>query len=268
MNPLHIISTFILLTVLDLGIGQENGCVTLREGDQSFTENVEYVPMAWYETPAIVSSAPACTGEEALGLANFDVTNQQMTASSFSRNHEPGRGRLNLAAGRGKKGAWCSRTNNEMQYLQVDFWRNVKITKFETQGRQDYGQWVTSYKLAYAMDGEVGFQTYQENDVDKVFTGNSDRNTVVTHVLLQPIRARSVKIMPTANAWEGRISMRAEFYGCVLTDRYQVIGRKVHMDFVKEYLTAKKNVDFGDSQELPNNIELEILADTVYVKVR
>lgn len=39
------------------------------------------------------------------------------------------------------------------------------------------------------------------------------------------------------------------------------------MDFVREHLTAKKSVDFGDSQERPNNIELEILADTVFVKV-
>ena len=40
------------------------------------------------------------------------------------------------------------------------------------------------------------------------------------------------------------------------------------MDFVREHLTAKKSVDFSDSQERPNNIELEILADTVFVRVR
>ena len=39
------------------------------------------------------------------------------------------------------------------------------------------------------------------------------------------------------------------------------------MDFVQEHLSTKKNVNFGDSQERPNHIELEILADTVYVKV-
>ena len=50
-------------------------------------------------------------------------------------------------------------------------------------------------------------------------------------------------------------------------DRYQVVGRVVHMDFVQEHLTTKKNVNFGNSQERPNNIELEVLADTIYVKV-
>ena len=39
------------------------------------------------------------------------------------------------------------------------------------------------------------------------------------------------------------------------------------MDFVKEHLESQKMIDFGDSQDRPNNIELEILADTVYVRV-
>jgi len=40
------------------------------------------------------------------------------------------------------------------------------------------------------------------------------------------------------------------------------------MDFVREHLGTKKKINFGDSQELSNGIEIEILADTVYVKVR
>ena len=54
----------------------------------------------------------------------------------------------------------------------------------------------------------------------------------------------------------------------IYTGRYQVLGRVVHMDFIQEHFAAKKDIDFGDSQEQSNNIELEILADTVYVKVR
>ena len=92
-----------------------------------------------------------------------------MSASSFS--HGKPRAiqcRLNLRVGRGKKGAWCSRTKDRNQYLQVNFWRNVKITKVATQGRQVYSQWVTRYKLSYAVDGSTVFQTYQEMGVDKV----------------------------------------------------------------------------------------------------
>ena len=39
------------------------------------------------------------------------------------------------------------------------------------------------------------------------------------------------------------------------------------MDFVREHLTTKKNVNFEDNQERSNNIELEVLADTVYLEV-
>ena len=40
------------------------------------------------------------------------------------------------------------------------------------------------------------------------------------------------------------------------------------MDFVQEHLKTEKKVNFGDSQERSNGIEIEILADTIYAKVR
>ena len=39
------------------------------------------------------------------------------------------------------------------------------------------------------------------------------------------------------------------------------------MDFIQENLRTKHDVNFQDEQERPNNIELEVLADAVYVKV-
>lgn len=39
------------------------------------------------------------------------------------------------------------------------------------------------------------------------------------------------------------------------------------MDFVQDHLKTKKNINFNDTQEQPNNKEIEIMADTVYVKV-
>lgn len=39
------------------------------------------------------------------------------------------------------------------------------------------------------------------------------------------------------------------------------------MDYVQEQLKTEKKVNLGDSQERPNDIDIEILADTVYVKV-
>ena len=39
------------------------------------------------------------------------------------------------------------------------------------------------------------------------------------------------------------------------------------MDYVQEHLRTKREVTFGETQERANGIELEILTDTVYVKV-
>ena len=46
----------------------------------------------------------------------------------------------------------------------------------------------------------------------KVFTGNSDQYSVVTHALKNPIITRYLRIKP--KTWRGYISLRAEFYGC------------------------------------------------------
>ena len=115
-------------------------------------------------------SSSECIGEEPLGLESGLVTNQQMTASSsYNKYHGPSNARLNFAAARGKTGAWSAGTNDQNQWLQVDFLRNVKITKFATQGREECcSQWVTKYKLAYSVYDSSTFQTYQENEVDKV----------------------------------------------------------------------------------------------------
>lgn len=51
------------------------------------------------------------------------------------------------------------------------------------------------------------------------------------------------------------------------TGEYQVIGRVVHMNYVQEYLAAKEKMKFGNVQRKPNRIQLEVLADTMYIEV-
>lgn len=46
----------------------------------------------------------------------------------------------------------------------------------------------------------------------QVFTGNTDRDTVVSRDLYPPIRVRYIRFRPVS--WEGHISMRVELYGC------------------------------------------------------
>ncbi|XP_028514523.1 lactadherin-like [Exaiptasia diaphana] len=149
-------------------------------------------------------------------------------------------------------GAWVAKTSNKEQFLIVDFGQNVKVIQIATQGRQEMDRWVKKYKVSYREEGKhTTYKTVQnEEDEDKVFIGNTDRNGVVTQKV-GPFTARYVQINPTE--WHINIEMRVEFYGCFLSDRYVVTGRNVHMDFVQEFLRDKKSVNFDDEQERPNN---------------
>jgi hypothetical protein len=47
----------------------------------------------------------------------------------------------------------------------------------------------------------------------QVFTGNTDRYTVVTNNLINPIKAKFIRFYPKAGAYYRWPSMRAEVYG-------------------------------------------------------
>ena len=118
----------------------------------------------------LISLSSACTGEEALGLASGLVTDQQMSASSSrDKDQGPENARLNFTGvGPKSRSVWKTDYSDQDPFLQVDFWRNVKITKFQTQGYHQEDWWVKSYTLSYSVDGSPLFQTYQENSADKV----------------------------------------------------------------------------------------------------
>ena len=103
-----------------------------------------------------------------MGLQNGRLRHSQMTASSqWDRFHAPFLGRLHRARHGKYMGAWCARSNNKYQYLQVDFTRPVKIIKMSTQGRQDVSQWVTQYYVTYSVNA-INFVEYKERNNRKV----------------------------------------------------------------------------------------------------
>ena len=142
-------------------------------------------------------------------MENGAIKDAEISASSiWDANHGATRSRLNTIAQEGKTGAWSAKHNNVGQWVQVDFDKGVKFTGIATQGRQDHDQWVKSYKIMYGEDGKH-FEYY---DGGKVFSGNSDKDTIVGHRLNPPIHAKSIRILPVS--WHGHISMRFELYGC------------------------------------------------------
>ncbi|XP_030849105.1 fibropellin-1 isoform X5 [Strongylocentrotus purpuratus] len=150
-----------------------------------------------------------------LGLESYVIPDSSMTASSEeSADHGAKRGRLNVRKVKTLRGAWSARSNNANQWIQVDLLDLYRINSVATQGRQAYNQWVTSYKLACSTDGTT-FHTVQGISInpgaDRIFTGNSDRNTIVTNTLPVPQMCRYVRLMPVR--WFGHISLRMEIYG-------------------------------------------------------
>ena len=64
-------------------------------------------------------------------------------------------------AGGGKTGAWSSRTNDKAQWIQVDFGEVKRVTQVASQGRSDYAQWVTKFRVSYSTFGkEFKFQDH------------------------------------------------------------------------------------------------------------
>lgn len=117
-----------------------------------------------------MTSTIAALCNSALGMKSGAIKNAQITASSvWNKYHTARLARLGTVKRGRYVGAWCARHNNHHQWLKVDFKRPMKITKIETQGRQDTNQWVTRYQLSYSQDG-AHWTLYRYKSADKVET--------------------------------------------------------------------------------------------------
>ncbi|KAI8516814.1 hypothetical protein Bbelb_053950, partial [Branchiostoma belcheri] len=154
------------------------------------------------------ASQRGCT--DPLGMESGAIPDDSITASTFwGVGYEPYRGRLNGVAG---NGAWAVTTSTIGEWLQVDLGEKKPVTGTIIQGRYYYDQWVTSYKLQYSVDGRSWIKYASSVGSEKVFPGNTDRNTPVTNLLDRPIDARYVRFLP--QSWHGYIRMRVEVLGC------------------------------------------------------
>ncbi|XP_035658319.1 uncharacterized protein LOC118403649 [Branchiostoma floridae] len=151
-----------------------------------------------------------------LGMESGAIPDDSITASStWNSDHLPRDGRLNRVQGHG---AWSAGNNSIGQWLQVDLGEMILVSGTIIQGRvySVSGQWVTSYKLHYSADG-ISWTAYANSDgSDKVFAGNTDRNTPVTNLLDHPVATRYVRVV--VQSWYTHISMRLEVLGCYGAD--------------------------------------------------
>ena len=130
--------------------------------------------------------------------------------------HKPYYGRINLASfwGDPARTAWCAKKDDKSPFLQIDLPDVTSITGVATQGLSIFDNWVTSYLFCYSEDKAV-WQCYKEKGYDKIFEGNTDKNSVRRHYFHHPIDGKYVRIRP--QSWYGNhLCMRAELYGCLM----------------------------------------------------
>ena len=157
-----------------------------------------------------------CDAPEAL-IAN--ISDSQLSGSGFYGNDQRfgySRSRLHTQRnddGNDGRAAWTADESTVGEYIQADFGQLQRIQAVATQGRADWDRWVTSYKFAYSTNGVTyDYVTSDDDGSDRVFVGNSDRNTVVENGLDVPIVARFVRLYP--QTWYTSINLRWEVYGC------------------------------------------------------
>ena len=163
------------------------------------------------------------------------IPDSQLTGTGFGGDdpvYGYSRSRLNTQRGddgNNGRGAWSVDENTVGEYIQADFGQLQRIQMIATQGRADWSQWVTSYKLAYSTDNVTYHYITRANGCDRVFSGNSDKSTVVEHSF-NVILARFVRLYPQTH--HGHMALRWELYGCiyngkapeVYTDAYECIS--------------------------------------------
>ncbi|XP_063955375.1 hyalin-like [Lytechinus pictus] len=160
-----------------------------------------------------------------LGLENGFIPDSSLKASSSSHTISngihyrcpPQRVRLStvskeLGNGTILCGAWKPANHNKNQWIQVDLSTLFRVRGVATQNNYGANQWVTSYKIKCSRDG-VHFDTLQDisKNQDKVFQGNSDRNTVVKNAFPEATVCRFIRLLPIS--WNDRIALRMELYG-------------------------------------------------------
>nr|XP_054772514.1 retinoschisin-like [Lytechinus pictus] len=110
-----------------------------------------------------VAYVPANCDPHALGIQSRSIPDTSLTASSeWDALRGPERARLHSQADGPFHGSWVARVGDDKQWIQVDLLDIYHITSVATQGRTDYAQWVTSYKVACSTDGIV-FNTVRVN---------------------------------------------------------------------------------------------------------
>ena len=142
------------------------------------------------------------TTEVAAGLESGAIPDSQLSASSTFSGFSTSEGRLNQTGSNG----WTAGNTTSPQWFKVDLGQVEIVSAVATQGRNNFAQWITSYRIEYSSDDS----NYTVYNGGAAFTANSDQNTIVKNNFSPTFSARYVRFHP--ETWSGHISSRFEVY--------------------------------------------------------
>ena len=119
----------------------------------------------WLYFSVSISGAESPKTPVPLGMESGAIFDSQITASSvFNDKHAVPNVRLHFKGSKNpvRYAGWVPGVKNTNQWLQVDLQQTTRVIGIATQGRHDFGQWVTKYKLQYGDDG-LTFRIYKRN---------------------------------------------------------------------------------------------------------
>jgi len=235
------------------GSTDQETVVTASLKNPVITQYVKLHPKTWNEGIAMRTEfygSSADTYSQPLGMENGNIPDDAIKASTeLDDQHSASRARLNAKPDGEKMGAWVPLESDENQWLQVDLGKVAEITKVSTQGGgEESEQSVVSFVLAFSEDQE-NFLDYQENGDVKVFEGNTDGNTTVSHWLVQPVRARFCTVKP--KTWNEQIALRLELYGKVALDGTPVADELPEENEAVQPQDTQHGEESAENQEVP-----------------
>ncbi|XP_072169817.1 lactadherin-like [Diadema setosum] len=135
------------------------------------------------------------------------------SSSTYSGGTLAQHGRLNIEPdSEGTSAAWTPLDNDQDGWLKIDLGEVFMVTGVVTQGRSNGDQWATSMSISTSLDNIYWVFTIDPvSRGRKVYPANYDRNTHVTSLLPEPVRARYIRIHPIT--FRKRASMRVEVLG-------------------------------------------------------
>ena len=156
----------------------------------------------------------------------------QHSASTICADDKPGHGH-NTGTTDSTQG-WSAKTNDRQQWYQIDAVVAVCVSGVITQGRYNADQWIKSFYISHSLDGVTW------NRLDKLFNGNTDRDTYSIAKFEVPVKARYIRFHP--NAWHSHISMRADL---LWVENYDEVDEKKEDESESEFTMEQERKLFS-----------------------